>query len=171
MKTYWNQPHTWHCKTSTNSHLFTLLCQFSKAASSEVGMWGWIFVLQMKPWIKKVLLLVISSHKTGVCAREARQWACRFICVVCGLSCRTLLGSFAREHATREKITKIHSCNRWRFPLTHPSNPLLPPLALCRASRSALKLPEDSYHFMAPGESWACWRCLELLVSWASSVD
>ncbi len=39
----------------------------------------------MNPCIANFLLLVISSHKSIVGAREASQWACpRFISVVCG---------------------------------------------------------------------------------------
>ncbi len=40
----------------------------------------------MNPWITNSLLLLISSHKLRVVAREARQWArLRFISVVCVL--------------------------------------------------------------------------------------
>jgi hypothetical protein len=67
---------------STSSHLFALCAIL---ACSKVGTWDQSFVNQMNPWITNFLLLVISSHKSRVGAREARQWACsRSMSVVTG---------------------------------------------------------------------------------------
>jgi hypothetical protein len=80
------------CKTiaSTNSHLFALLSNFGLQWSRDARL---NFVIEMDPWIRNFLLLVISTHNSGVGVRKARQWACpRFMSHVCSLCLGGLTG-------------------------------------------------------------------------------
>jgi hypothetical protein len=72
----------------------------------------------MNPWITNFLLQVISSHKSGVGARKASQWArLRFISVVCAnghlfSSCLTI---FQAWHQKQKPLDKKNHVKVWLF--------------------------------------------------------
>ncbi len=96
-KTHWNQPYIYLLPLASKTSFTVLYSKPSRAptliclpccailACSKVESWDYKFIIQMNLWITNFLLLVLSSHKSSVGAREAWQWACpTSISVVCG---------------------------------------------------------------------------------------
>ncbi len=109
-KTSFNE---WYAEPSRAPTFIWLPC-CAILACSEVRTWDENFVIQMKPWISNFLFWVISSRKSSVGTREARQWACpRFISVFCELHRRRILWSSKLAQNGRTRVDVHTHCSRY----------------------------------------------------------
>ncbi len=75
----------WHVKHSRAPSTLICLPCYAIFACSKVGTWDENFAIQMNPWIRNFLLLVISSHKSIVWRSQNNIVGLYWIQIICSL--------------------------------------------------------------------------------------